>query len=497
LIKDPIGIVVGNPPFESALTTPGAKKSYNNYEKNIGSLPDKQLAYLFLHEAMGMVAEGGILSMLQNYSFLYNQKSLEFRRKFLSHWNVREILDFISIRGLFHKGGADTKVIVVVAVASPPAKDCKILHATFRRSGRADAEQGFDIDYYDMHWLPHQLALSNDRIWRSDLLGGGRVLGFVDRLHAMRTAGAYANALGWDCGEGFIEGKSGALHASTHLTGKKLIPSEAISESGINRAAISTVEAEQFKTDYTPRRFTPPMILMREQMNLAHGLWTEHYLTYKNKVVGFCAREEQLSHLVELHQWFTINRRVLQAYVAAISLRLFTQKATTISEWDILALPYPEDGTIDLSVNEDIIVDDIVEYQRDFVRLGENSPVMKRRGHDALSVFSTVFAKQISAVYKKSPLQPLQPQYWPGVICQPFVFGDGQIDWDGADELKGKLNTLLHKQQGTSLHVTRIARIFDGNFIFLLKPDPLRYWLRSIALRDADETLADLRAQGF
>jgi hypothetical protein len=32
---------------------------------------------------------------------------------------------------------------------------------------------------------------------------------------------------------------------------------------------------------------------------------------------------------------------------------------------------------------------------------------------------------------------------------------------------------------------------------FLLKPDRFRYWLRSIALRDADETLADLRAQGF
>lgn len=497
LVKDHIGVVVGNPPFESALTTPGAKKSYQNYEKNFGSLPDKQLAYLFLHEAMGMVAEGGVLSMLQNYGFLYNQKSLDFRRNFLSQWDVREVLDFISVRGLFQKGGADTKVIVVVAVSAPPAADGKILHATFRRGGRTDAEQGFDIDYYDMHWLPRHLALTNDRVWRSDLLGGGRVLGFVDRLHAMRTAGEYAMAQGWDCGEGFIEGKSGKLHESAHLTGKKLIPSEAILDSGIDRSEIATVEAKLFKTDYTKSRFTPPMILMREQMDLAHDIWTDHYLTYKNKVVGFCAGEDQLSHLAELHRWFTDNRRVLQAYVAAISLRLFTQKATTLSEWDILALPYPEDGTIDLSGNEQLIVDDIVEYQRDFVRLGEHSSVMKERGHDALSPFSSVFTSQINAVYRKNPLQPLRPQSWPGVICQPFVFGKGQVDWDGADELKGKLNTLLHKKHGTTLHVTRIARIYDGNFIFLLKPDRLRYWLRSIALRDADETLADLRAQGF
>ena len=83
------------------------------------------------------------------------------------------------------------------------------------------------------------------------------------------------------------------------------------------------------------------------------------------------------------------------------------------------------------------------------------------------------------------------------MICQPFVFGKGKVDWSGADELKLKLDTLLHEQQGTTLHITRIARMYDGSFIFLLKPDPLRYWLRSVALRDADETLADLRSAGF
>jgi hypothetical protein len=60
LVREQIGIVVGNPPFKSRLTTPGAERSYD--EAHHGSLPDKQLGYLFLHEAMGMVAEGGVLS---------------------------------------------------------------------------------------------------------------------------------------------------------------------------------------------------------------------------------------------------------------------------------------------------------------------------------------------------------------------------------------------------------------------------------------------------
>ena len=122
---------------------------------------------------------------------------------------------------------------------------------------------------------------------------------------------------------------------------------------------------------------------------------------------------------------------------------------------------------------------------------------MQQTGRPALPDFSSVFTRQINAIYKKNPLRALEPQTWPGIICLPFVFGEGEVDWNGADELGERLDALLHEQQGTSLHVTRIARIYDDRFVFLLKPDRLRYWLRSVALRDADETLADLRAQGF
>ena len=497
LLKESVGVVIGNPPFTSGLNTPGAERSYQQYEKSHGSLPDKQLAYLFLHEAMGMVAEGGVLSMLQQYSFLYNQQSLDFRRSFFANWDVREVLDFISVRGLFQKGGADTKVLVVVAYAVPPDADRRILHAVFRRSGRVDAEQGFDIDYYDLHWLPRQLALGNDGVWRADLLGGGRALAFVDRLKEFRTLGEYAESQEWDYGEGFIEGQTGKRREAPHLTGESLVPSEAISDSGIDRAAITKVKGRLFKTDYTPTRFTPPMILIREQMDLAHALWTESYLTYKNKVVGICAKEHDLAALTTLNQWVASQRDVFRAYVAAISVRLFTQKATTLSEIDILSLPYPESGSLDLSSNEKIIVDDIVRYHRDLVRLGEDSRAMKDSGHAALSDFNRVFMGQVNTIYKKEPAHDLQAQIWPGVICQPFVFGKGKVDWSGAEELKGKLDALFHKQRGTTLQVTRIARIYDGSFVFLLKPDRLRYWLRSVALRDADETLADLRAQGF
>lgn len=497
LLKQPVGAVVGNPPFESRLNTPGAERAYDQYQRIHGSLPDKQLAYLFLHEAMGLLTKGGVLSMLQQYNFLYNKQSVKFRSSFMATWDVREVLDFISVRGLFHKGRADTKVIVVVADATPPRSDRKILHAVFRRSGRIDAELSFDIDYYDLHWLSRELVLSNDGVWRADLLGGGRVLGFVDRIRKMRTLGEYAVAQGWDFGEGFIEGGRGVSRPADHVVGKPVLPPQALTSKGIDTSQITIVPNKAIEGPRSEDRFTPPMLLVREHMDLQHAMWTRSYLTYKSEIVGFAAPQEHRSLLSDVDRWLTSQAAALRAFVSSVSVRLFTRKATSLSETDILALPYPESGTLDLGPNEQILVDDIVRYQRDFVRLGEDAEVMKETGHAALSQFTKVFAGQINTVYKKKPLQALRAQTWPGLICQPFVFGEGRVDWAGADELAGKLDALFQRQLNATLQVTRIARIYDESFVFLLKPDRLRYWLRSVALRDADETLADLRVQGM
>jgi N-6 DNA Methylase len=497
LLKQPVGVVIGNPPFSSSLKTPGAERSYIRYQQEQGSLPDKQLAYLFLHESMEMVARGGVLSMLQQYNLLYNQQSLVFRQAFISKWDVREILDFVSVRGLFQKGKADTKVIVVLAEANTPPSDRRILHATFRRSGRIAAQQGFDIDYYDLHWLRRELVLRNDRVWRTDLLGGGRVLGLIDRLASYPTLKEYATARGWDSGEGFIGGQSGVDMPAAHIVGKPVLPSEALTLQGLDVSQIDIAPDQAFERPRSEARFTPPMLLIREQMDLPHAVWSKNYLTYGHQIIGFAAPTKDLGLLLDIDQWLTKESTALRAFVAAASVKLFTQKATTLSSADVFGLPYVEASSLDLSENEKLIADDIVHYLRDLVRLGEDSAAMNVATGTALADFSRIFTKQVNAIYRLRPLRALNAFTWPGIACQPFAFGSGEVDWSNADELQHRLGRLLKDKHHTTLQITRITRVYDERFVFLLKPDRLRYWLGSIALRDADEMLADLRAQGF
>jgi hypothetical protein len=497
LVQAPVKVIVGNPPFESALRTDGAKRSYAAYTKEHGSLADNQVAYLFLHEAMELLAPGGVLGMIEPAGFLYNHHSLTFRQSFFTRWMVREVLDFVSVRGLFKKGNADPKVVVVLAEPIERSGDNRLLHAVFRRNGRASAEQGFDIDYYDMHWLSNAVAVSSRDVWRANLLGGSRVHNLIQRLRTFPTLRDFATKRDWDFGEGYIAGQKGISRPADHLVGRPLLPTSSLSREGLDAHVLDVVPNKPIKDTKTARRFTPPLLLIKEHEDLHHGLWMGHYLTYKHEIVGVAAPPQDAKDLEAIENWLQRESTVLRAYVAGISARLFTQRATAILSADVLSLPYPEDEDLDLSDNERIVASDIVEYQREFIRLGAGSAMMRPVSADALTAFDKVFVRQINAVYSQNALRPLPAQCWPGAICKAYVFGEGEVDWSGADELRKKLDALLHERRGSGLTIARITRLYDQEFLFLLKPDRHRFWTRSIALRDADDVLADLRAQGF
>lgn len=498
LISSRVGVIVGNPPFKSQLSTPGAARAAIAFKKEHGAkLPDDQLAYLFLVNAKALLTEGGVISMIQPSGFLYNLIPESLRQRIFKNWDVREILDFVSVRGLFSKGNADTKVIVIVAFSGAPDPTRKVLHAIFRRSGKADAEQSFDIDYYDMHWVTkNQIAQSPD-VWRSNLLGGGRVLSFVERLRKMLTLDALSKQPGWDFGEGFIVGRSTNSVHCEHIGGLPTLPTEALSEDGIDEQKIHQFPNIPVGVPRRPAIFTPPVLLIKRNENLQHHLWTSHYLTYKDSIVGLAAPANEVEKLRTVERWLSKYTVALKAFCAATSIVNLTRRATALACLDIKSLPFPHNGDLELSLSEKIVADDIVTYHRDLVRLGDKSDALTKSGHSALLVFNETFLAPINDIYAENPLIAHAHQSWPGIICQPFSFGPVDIDWTDTGKLQARLDALLKEQRSASLSVTRIARIYDDNILFLIKPDRLRFWLRSVALRDADDVLADLRAQGY
>ena len=58
-------------------------------------------------------------------------------------------------------------------------------------------------------------------------------------------------------------------------------------------------------------------------------------------------------------------------------------------------------------------------------------------------------------------------------------------------------DVLVFDQTLPALRTVRMVRFYHENVIFIVKPDRLRYWIRSTAIWDADDTLTELRQQGY
>lgn len=493
-----VGVIVGNPPFKSKLSTSAALRAADAFKTIIGSkLPDDQLAYLFLAYSKDLLAERGVISMIQPAGLLYNLNPDGIRKYLFTKWDVREILDFVSVRGVFSKGYADTKIIVVVALAGEPDPKRKVLHAIFRRNGKADAEQSFDIDYYDMHWLARTPDLADHRTWRAGLLGSQRLTDFVRRLTKMRTLGVYADENGWEFGQGFMRGNKAHRHSLDHIWGKKMVPPDAIGPFGIDGSKVTDVPQVPISDPRSDKAFQPPLLLVRKHQDLDHGVWTDGYITFADEIVGFSGAGEDADSMRRVADFLSANRDALSAYVAATSFRLYNKKATVTSTGDILSLPFPETENLAISASEAILVQDIVKFQHDLIRRGDKSFALKSTGHCVMPEFNETLLASINSFYGDNPLIAHPYQSWPGIICQPYSFGPTEIDWSDSDQLRGRLDVLIREQRSQTISVTRIARIYDDNLLFLIKPDRLRFWMRSIALRDADDVLTDLRAQGY
>ena len=60
----------------------------------------------------------------------------------------------------------------------------------------------------------------------------------------------------------------------------------------------------------------------------------------------------------------------------------------------------------------------------------------------------------------------------------------------------GDLSDLMENQQ-ESVHYRRVLRLYQKDVIFLVKPNTLRYWLKSVALRDASDVIVDFVKNGY
>jgi len=489
-VPDGFSCIVGNPPFSSKLT-PAAERTRREKWKTI-PIPDGNIAYRVTEECMDLLASSARLCLLQPSGFLYNSKTRSFAAAFLRSRRVETVLDFVSIRNLFES--ADTKAIALVVGRQEPEDDHEIRHLTFRRTKSVHERLGFELDHYDLHQIPQNIAETCPWVWKTNLLGGGRLVDLNAKVMGWPTLRDYLQQKGWAHGEGFIVGNKS--QEAKWLTEMAYLPTKALTGFGIDKEKITTVDEKKFEAPRDPGRFAAPMFLIRENESLPTGLWLSGSLAFRHRIVSITAKEEEKADLKEFADIFANYREKLRVFCLLKSSEALLGKSTSILKLDIEELPWPGDNGFEkLSWWEELLLSDAAEVYAPFIRVGQNAPAITETVDSSkFQSYANTFVRLLGSVY--SNLRADRCGVADGMAYQAFTFGKtSELDWpsDWSDHLR----KLLFKHDSAALRTHRIVRFYEGNTLIIVKPDRMRDWIPSTAIRDADETLVDLQEQGF
>lgn len=479
-------IILGNPPFMSKLTD-----SMKQYVKCQGLfIPDNQAAYLFLLACLrDILAHDGTICMVQNAGFIYNEGTKGLKRYIFEHFSVEAILDFASIRGLFE--GADTKAIAIFAKNKLPDKNYHIKHLTFRRTRVTEERIAFELDYYDHHSIPQSIASHNIWAWKANLLGGGRCFALAKRLSEMPTLREFVYSKNWKMGEGFIKGKTKI--PPSWLNGMKLLPPKALLGNSIDRCKLKIVDILSCVSPRPKENFEKPLFLIHENDGLSCAFWDECDLAYQHQIVGIFAAGNDGAALKELSCRFVEQKLNLRASLQLLGTRVLISKATAVNKRDIDQLPWPKDGNWNLARWEEELLEDIDQHMAKYVRLGQDSIILKEVAQKShIAAYQDTFLRLMRTSFPN--MSECGSGRSDGLIYQAFSFSKVPLfSWTTEDWAKLIRKTIFSEQGDMhSFMSVRLFRFYSQEYVVLIKPDRLRYWLRSVAIRDVDDTIIDV-----
>lgn len=518
--------IVGNPPFQSSLTDEARAldaERTDEYGKEWVPVPDDNIAYLFLRAVPPLLAPGGRACLVQNAGLLYNEKPAAFRESLFGNWQVPAVFDFASISGLFRtrkpgkKGRADSdtpvgvKTVAVVVDRREPDAERPVLHVTFRRTAALDEREVFEVDPQDFHWVPKKVAAKEPRVWKANLLGGGRLFQLYRSLTSGRTVQAFVaeqeKKRKWVSGEGVIaanvdtygksaEGAKGRYTPQRRPGYKKIdfIETSGLEGDSIDFSRVKKCDIEWFLWPRDEDLFCPPHLLIKEHESFPMVLrLSGKKLLFRDKIVGFSAPDTPADReeLQKLHRFLKGNREAAQFFAAFGPQYLIFRMGTPLKK-SLMDLPYPENGTVLFQGVQKHLRDDVLEFMIPLIK--DNQHARAELADDAKPVtikgYSKVFRSVMASAFPDLQISG-DPIDLGRAWCVSFHRGDSRpVSFGSPDEAREFLDALLVKQMGRSLRCHRIVRHFHGRSLFIIKPKPKRYWLKSAAIRDADEMFA-------
>lgn len=333
----------------------------------------------------------------------------------------------------------------------------------------------------------------------------------INNLSQQPTLGDYLKQKkkdnSWVYGEGFIKGKAdekltasdlrkgkGGYQEFTYLNNSNCVDAKNFTEAGIGK--ISIMRGKYYQWGRTQKLFEPPLLLIKKGIDrkTIPTYLSDEPLSYRARIFGVHAPISDKDELVAINKYIKDNIEIIRFYIISTSAEILIGRATAIFTEDIMNIPFVTDTkTPLLSEADQIVLQDTLTYH---LNVFEES-IFRNAVEAEIYKFTSVFCKCLNSVYETQ-----------GRFFQLFKILDAgeyyvvhfeytAIETAPTTEITSNLEDYISSviqisnKASTFAKVHRILKIYGRDKLIIIKPKQFRYWLPSIALRDADETFND------
>lgn len=497
-------IVIGNPPFIRG----GIDKTLNTWRVNkeyVVEIPQNQIALRFLCDSFSLLKENGLSCLIvKSLPLLYSSSanSKEYLRALTLQFHIEQIFDFTPLaRNGVLWDGVDVDSAAIFVTNSKPNYNRNILHAIFRRTKANKERIYFEIDKYDLHFVSRHEVYENPYIFKINLLGGGRIKNLVYRLMQLKNLFDSKDEYGIEIEEGF-EISAGGNNNPNFLYEIPTLPSKHLKDNGISieyKDFPMIEKTVKFSKSSKEIIFRHPNILIKENINLSIIFNNKYDFTYPRKIIGIASKDKDNPSLPLLYDILIKNRDLYRFFIAATSAQVFVLKNSALYFEDIKRLPIT-DNSFNFSPIEKNIVTDVLEYTQYFIRRPETAEALKPLkdiekeilfyGNEFSRAINELYADDVSS-FKLTDIVNFEKENLIGAL---FTY-DARQNIIPQFQTEGEITQidgLVNFDIDDCLSVTRIIQYYAPNKVLFVKPNQKRYWLASIAYRDADSVFADI-----
>ena len=539
-------LVVGNPPFGTENRSKGVvlSDSIRNYCNQNGFA--KEMVLPFLHKAVKFSPKGKI-AMIFNTKLLTNTSSTykSFRKWLFNDCYVEKVYNFSILRNAPKDFGGQLfgSAIGPICIAfyqkeEPDNKSGRIVYYAPKTYIKSNVLEGVVIDSSDVKYLPREECQKPDtKIWKIAMWGGDRDFELIKTgLNAHTTLSQYLNENDLICGVGF---------ETTSPADKTC---DLISELPIHRPK----NVDLYFTDIPPksvktnkfRRLGMIDVYQRNHVIINEGIkvgeddrlqltssFVDYYSAYVKGIVGVASLNNDDDALKLLTLFVNSSFALYYSFLATSSWGI---ERDVVKYKELFQVRYlfdqlnDDDKSYLLSCFGEIVVakknwQDIAQIRQkvdDFIydKLGTDYASLVK---DTLMRID-LFQKQEKSI----ALLPIQNNLdYVKQICltlNSFVDGQGlfvngttyttqqhsplamakisfgkenqeivQSELDVQKELK-KIDKHLWEEKGGGIYFRKKLNYYDGDSIYIIRPNQRRFWTQSMAMQDASDLIIEI-----